>query len=94
VCATAYLSHCLQPQPASSDPATKVYGPYRVIEVINVVAVRLDLPLAARIPDVFHMGLLKKFHGQLPAVPPYALFDVCVSSSIHVCWNGMECNSV
>jgi len=48
----------------------RYFGPYRVIELINDVAVRLELPPRARVHDVFHVGVLKKFVGQPPDAPP------------------------
>jgi hypothetical protein len=58
------------PQQTSGKLKPRFLGPYRVIELINNVAVRLELPPQARIHDVFHVGTLKKFVGAPPSAPP------------------------
>lgn len=45
-------------------------GPFQVVERISSVAYHLLLPEGARIHDVFHISVLKSFHGTAPSVPP------------------------
>ena len=48
----------------------RFYGPYRAAAIINVVAYRLELLPSARLHNIFHVGLLKKFVDTPPAAPP------------------------
>jgi hypothetical protein len=44
----------------------KFYGPYRVLQQVGEVSYKVQLPQNARIHDVFHVSLLKKFEGTNP----------------------------
>jgi hypothetical protein len=44
----------------------KFYGPFQVVQRIESISYKLQRPVKARIHDVFHVALLKKFEGTPP----------------------------
>lgn len=68
---------CLLHKQAASLPAFVrgklspcYYGPYEILERIGDVAYMLRLQASARIHDVFHVGVLKQYHGEAPEQVP------------------------
>jgi hypothetical protein len=57
-----YRQHSVQKR-QHQKLAPKFYGPYRIIKQISLVAYRLALPPKAKIHDVFHVSVLKKWVG-------------------------------
>jgi hypothetical protein len=52
---------------APSKLRPKYFGPYQILQRIGTVSYKLQLPPRARIHDVFHVSLLKKYEGTTPS---------------------------
>ncbi len=52
----------LRVQYQSSKIAPKHYGPFKIVKIISPVAYQLQLSIAWKIHDVFHMSLLSPYH--------------------------------
>jgi len=55
----------------------RYFGPFLVIEKIGTIAYKVQLPESAKIHHVFHIALLKPFHGK--SSPPYLPFPLTSS---------------
>jgi hypothetical protein len=57
----------------------KFVGPYKVLKCIGTQAYRLDLPSSFKIHNVFHVSLLRQYHGDgtysPPQPPPVDMWD-------------------
>ena len=62
--------HLPRAQGLSSKLLPKWTGPYKVLKLINPVAVELDLPPTIGLHPVVHVSQLKPMHGQGSALPP------------------------
>ena len=53
----------------SAKLADRYIGPYKILEQLSEVTYRLDLPVALRIHNVFHVSKLKPYHDPMEKFP-------------------------
>lgn len=70
----------------------RFFGPYQITEKINEVAFRLALPPGARLHNVFHVSLRRKYVGQPPQAPPHCR-GVRQPLELLVQWEGLPPSS-
>jgi hypothetical protein len=51
---------------AHSKLSPKYYGPYKILQHISKISYKLELPSRAKIHNVFHVSVLKKYEGAAP----------------------------
>jgi len=94
VCQTLFISIIFRLRFSISEVLETLYGPFKIIEAIGLVAYRLALPDFAKIHPVFHCSLLKPHCGPHPPpqeLPPMFSDDIFVPHwrLVLVQWHGL-----